>query len=96
MLDESNQACFKPERTIQETEWYFPNETSSQNEREVMAFVNVLREEDILICESVQRGLHSLGHQQGRFIVEGERTYVSEHAVQDFQLNVAPALHESP
>ena len=85
-----------PERTIQQTEWYFPNETPSQGEREVIDFVNVVRKEDIPICESVQRGLHSLGYQQGRFIVDNERTYVSEHAVHDFQLNVARALYESP
>jgi len=85
-----------PERTIQETEWYFPNQTPSQDEREVIDFVNVVRQEDIPICESVQHGLHCQGYQQGRFIVDSERTYVSEYAVHDFQLDVARALHESP
>ena len=61
-----------------------------------MDFGNVVREEDSPICHSVQRALHWRGYQQGRFIVDNERTYVSEHAVHDFQLNVARTLRESP
>lgn len=81
-----------PEHTIQETEWYFPNETPSKQEREVIDFVNVVREEDIPICETVQRGLHSKGYKQGRFIVDADRTDVSEHGVHDFQRRVVQAL----
>jgi len=81
-----------PEQTLQETEWYFPNETPSAQEREVIDFINVVREEDIPICETVQRGLHSKGYKQGRFIVDAGRTDVSEHAVHDFQLRVVQAL----
>ncbi len=84
-----------PEKTRQETEWYFANKTPSVEEQEVIDFVNVVREEDIPICESVQRGLHSMGYRQGRFIVDRDRTYVSEHAVHDFQLNVIRALNAS-
>jgi phenylpropionate dioxygenase-like ring-hydroxylating dioxygenase large terminal subunit len=81
-----------PESTRQETEWYFANKIPTAEEKEVIEFVNVVREEDIPICESVQRGLHSQGYQQGRFIVDRDRTYMSEHAVHDFQLNVIRAL----
>ncbi len=81
-----------PEKTQQETEWYFADKTPTAEEQEVIHFVNIVREEDIPICESVQRGLHSQGYQQGRFIVDRDRTYVSEHAVHDFQLNVIRAL----
>ena len=55
-------------------------------------FVHTVRLEDIPICESVQKGLHSKGYQQGRLIVDPDRTDVSEHAVQDFQRQVASAL----
>ena len=55
-------------------------------------FVHVVRLEDIPICESVQRGLHSKGYAQGRLIVDEDRTYVSGHAVHDFQRQVAMAL----
>jgi len=81
-----------PEKTRQETEWYFADSIPTTEEQEVIDFVNVVREEDIPICESVQRGLHSQGYQQGRFIVDRDRTYVSEHAVHDFQLKVVRAL----
>ena len=74
------------------TEWYFADSIPTSEEQEVIDFVNVVREEDIPICESVQRGLHSQGYQQGRFIVDRDRTYVSEHAVHDFQLKVVRAL----
>ena len=84
-----------PESTRQETEWFFSNDTPSEQEQEVIDFVNVVREEDIPICESVQRGLHSYGYHQGRFIVDKDRTYMSEHAVHDFQLKVMRALHPS-
>ena len=81
-----------PERCVQETEWYFAQATPSAAEREVIDFVNRVREEDLPICESVQRGLHSHGYKQGKFIVDPERGYVSEHAVHDFQRRVLASL----
>ena len=81
-----------PETCVQETEWYFASETPNQQDREVIDFVNTVREEDLPICESVQRGLHSQGYSRGKFIADPERTYVSEHAVHDFQRKVATAL----
>lgn len=59
---------------------------------EAINFVNEIREEDISLCESVQRGLHSRGCQQGKLIVDPDRPYVSEHAVHDFQYKVSQAL----
>jgi choline monooxygenase len=84
-----------PENVIQETEWYFTNQTPTNEERGVIDFVNIVREEDIPICENVQRGLHSKGYKQGRLIVDREHTYVSEHAVHDFQSRVVRALREN-
>ena len=55
-------------------------------------FMHVVRQEDIPICESVQRGLHSMGYSQGRFMVDAARSAFSEHAVHDFQLKIARAL----
>jgi len=48
--------------------------------------------EDNGICESVQRGLASRGYRQGRFIVDPERSELSEHAVHHFHQLVAEAL----
>ena len=81
-----------PERCVQETEWYFPRGEPTAREREVIDFVNAVREEDLPICESVQRGLHSQGYDRGKFIVDPARSFVSEHAVHDFQLKVSAAL----
>ncbi len=49
-------------------------------------------EEDIAACESVQRGLHSMGYNQGRFIVDEDRQLVSENGVHHFHRMVLRAL----
>ena len=81
-----------PERCVQQTEWYFAGNEPTAQEREVIDFVNAVREEDLPICESVQRGLHSQGYDRGKFIVDPARGFASEHAVHDFQLKVSAAL----
>ncbi len=85
-----------PERTLQTVEWYLPEARPSAAEQEVIDFVDVVREEDIPIVESVQRGLHSRGYRQGRFVVDEAGTGMSEHAVHDFQLKVLRALGVTP
>lgn len=85
-----------PERTVQRVEWYFPNATPSAEDQQVIDFVHGVRLEDIPICESVQAGLHSLGYRQGRFVVDADRTEISEHAVHDFQAKVLDALGDAP
>lgn len=81
-----------PEKTVQRCEWYFPHETPTADEMEVIDFVHRVRLEDIPLCQSVQQGLHSLGYRQGRFIVDEARSEISEHAVHDFQSKVLAAL----
>jgi choline monooxygenase len=83
-----------PEQTLQKVEWYFPNDPPTAAEQEVIDFVHGVRLEDIPICESVQQGQHSLGYRQGRFVVDAERSEISEHAVHDFQVKVLRALGE--
>jgi carnitine monooxygenase subunit len=81
-----------PERTVQKVEWYFPHSEPTRDEQEVIDFVHGVRMEDVPICESVQSGLHSLGYRRGRFIVDAERSEISEHAVHDFQRKLLEAL----
>jgi carnitine monooxygenase subunit len=81
-----------PEQTLQKVEWYFPQARLTAAEQEVVDFVHGVRLEDIPICESVQSGLHSLGYRQGRFVVDPERSEISEHAVHDFQSKLLGAL----
>ena len=52
----------------------------------------MLQPEDIGLVESVQRGLNSRGYDQGRLIVDKDRSDVSEHAVHHFQSLVQDAL----
>jgi choline monooxygenase len=81
-----------PEKTVLVIEWYFADETPAAERQEVVDFMHTVRIEDIPICESVQRGLHSMGYSQGRFMVDAARSAFSEHAVHDFQLKVARSL----
>ena len=60
--------------------------------QEVVDFMHTVRIEDIPICESVQRGLNSRGYDQGRFMVDKDRSDESEHAVHHFQSLVQDAL----
>ena len=81
-----------PEQTVQLVEWYFPSDQPTPEQQSVVEFVDVVRDEDIPLCETVQRGLHSMGYTQGRLVASEERGYYSEHAVHDFQRKVLEAL----
>ncbi len=83
-----------PERTLQNIEWYFEGEAPTDEEQAVIDFVDVVRREDFPLVENVQKGLHSHGYKQGRFVVDAARSYISEHAVHDLQLKVLRALGE--
>jgi choline monooxygenase len=82
-----------PERTIEQLDWYCPGGEPSRQLRDAMVYMDeVLQPEDIGLCESVQRGLHSFGYNQGRFVVDPEESELSEHAVHHFQKLVMDAL----
>jgi choline monooxygenase len=81
-----------PEKTLQICEWYFPTRELTQEQQQVVDFINAVRDEDIPLCETVQKGLHSLGYSQGRFVANEARSYFSEHAVHDFQRRVLKSL----
>ncbi|MEQ8666771.1 MAG: aromatic ring-hydroxylating dioxygenase subunit alpha [Rhodospirillales bacterium] len=81
-----------PETTHQRIEWYLDADEPTPEEQDVIDFIDVVRREDFPLVESVQRGLHSQGYGQGRFVVDEGRTYLSEHAVHDFQRRVLSAL----
>ena len=52
-----------------------------------------LQPEDIALCESVQKGLKSMGYNQGRFVIDPAHPQLSEHGVHHFQKMVAQALN---
>ena len=79
--------------TIEYQDWFLPTETPSPQLKEAMDYQkDVLQPEDVSLCESVQRGLKSKGYNQGRFIVDGKRSELSEHGVHHFQALVVNAL----
>ncbi|MEM8647790.1 MAG: aromatic ring-hydroxylating dioxygenase subunit alpha [Pseudomonadota bacterium] len=61
-------------------------------ERALDYFQDVLGPEDVSLVEDVQKGLHSLGYHQGRFMVDQNRSAISELAVHHFQNRVARSL----
>ncbi len=84
-----------PETTHEITDFYFLDNTPNATQTEAIAYVNdVLTPEDIAIVESVQHGLHSRGYNQGRFMVDEERSGLSEHGVHYFHSLVLNALAE--
>lgn len=84
-----------PERCIEYQDWFVPDGKPTKQLSDAMAYQkDVLQPEDIGLCESVQRGLHSMAYNQGRFIVDRGRTELSEHAVHHFQALVRTALGE--
>lgn len=86
-----------PETTFEHFDFYFAADGHPDCEREAIEYVdNVLQPEDIGLIESVQRGLHSRGYHQGRFIVDRNRTHMSEHGLHHFHGLVLEALGETP
>ncbi len=83
----------EPERMVQKCEYYFLHDEPTEEENEFIEFVHSVRLEDVPLCESVQKGFHSLGYRQGRFVVDSERTQISEHAVHDFQRKWLKAMN---
>lgn len=82
-----------PERTVEHLDWFLPVAEPTKQLAEAMAYMDeVLQPEDISLCESVQKGLHSKGYNQGRFVIDKSLSHLSEHAVHHFQKMVVGAL----
>ena len=82
-----------PEMTHQVFTYHAPQPGLTETEtRALDYFQDVLGPEDVALVENVQKGLHSLGYHQGRFMVDESRPHLSEHAVHHFQRLVGKAL----
>ncbi len=80
-------------RTNEYQDWFTPGGKLTPQLKEAADYQkDVLQPEDIGLCESVQRGLYSNSYNQGRFIVDRDKTELSEHAVHHFQVMVMDAL----
>ena len=86
-----------PETTLEHFDFNTLSDTLSDSEQDAKRYVDeVLQPEDIALVESVQRGLHSLGYSQGRFMIDKDRTFVSEHGLHHFHSLVLDALGDLP
>jgi choline monooxygenase len=77
-IDENN--------TLVVYEFYFDDRTSEADRKEMIALIDRVQREDIVICESVQRGLRSGFYEQGQLILS------RENGIQHFQRLVFDAL----
>jgi hypothetical protein len=82
-----------PEHTVERLDLFLPDATfNGQEQAYADYFRNVLNPKNISLDEDVQKSLHQMGYNQGRFIVDAERTDISEHAVHHFQALVHEAM----
>jgi len=56
--------------------------------------MNMFNQEDIAIVESVQRGMSSLGYDQGRYVCDPAESWFSETLLHGFHLQVLEALED--
>jgi len=62
------------ERTLAIFEWYLPEKNlSSQAAKDSVAFSDEIQIEDVAICETVQKNLHSRSYERGRYSVKQEK-----------------------
>ena len=86
-----------PERTLETFDFYLRNATPDAEEQATIDyFEKTLNPEDFGLVESVQRGLHSRGFHQSRYVIDEGRTEVSEHALHHFHSLVLDALGDLP
>ena len=82
-----------PETTRERWDFYFTSREPTELERRFIDYIkSVLVAEDVGLCQQVQKGLHSLGYRQGRFVVDRAHPEFSEHHVHIFQKMVHAAL----
>jgi choline monooxygenase len=61
-----------PQRTLAIYEYCFVDAVSAEEERDFVKFIDQVQDEDVVLCESVQRGLRSGYFDQGRLMLSRE------------------------
>jgi len=63
-------------------EWYLPEEALNSNAaREAVEFSDQIQLEDVAICETVQKNLHSRSYERGRYSVKQEKGVHAFHTM---------------
>jgi choline monooxygenase len=82
-----------PEITLETLEFLLMDKKPNATEQaSIDWFRDTLNPEDISLVESVQRGLHSRGYNQGRYIIDKDLSQNSEHGLHHFHSLVLKAL----
>lgn len=82
------------EKTLIRFGYYSTHDQIPEVTRACMNWMNTeLGPEDIRLNITVQKGLHSLGYNQGRYVIDAQRSNESEHLVHRFHTLVHRALH---
>ncbi len=85
------------DRCAERVDIYTP-EGEGENDKNLIAvkdlFMNMFNQEDIAIVESVQRGISSLGYDQGRYVCDAAESWFSETLLHGFHMQVLEALEE--
>ena len=64
----------EPERSLAIFEWYLPEkDLGSEAAKASVRFSDEIQQEDMAICEAVQKNLRSRSYQRGRFSVKQEK-----------------------
>lgn len=84
-----------PEESLLRFGYYSAHDPLPEVARASMQWMNEsLGPEDIELNISVQKGLHSMGYDQGRYMIDAARSNESEHLVHHFHTLVYKALHK--
>ena len=91
-----NEIPIGPEKTLLRFGHYIPNNRAQNNlsKAAIKWFNEKLGPEDIDLNLYVQKGLHSSGFDQGRYMIDPERSSNSEHLLHHFHSLVFKALHD--
>lgn len=82
------------ERSLLRFGYYSTNEQTAEVSKACMRWMNEdLGPEDIALNISVQKGLHSQGYSQGRYMIDAQRSNESEHLVHHFHSLVFNGIH---
>jgi choline monooxygenase len=83
-----------PGRSLEHADIYGPtNEDFPNLEAAKSLFAEMFNQEDIALVESVQRGLESLGYDQGRYVADPAESWFTESGLHRFHSQILEALN---
>jgi len=83
-----------PETTMENFDLYCLTNPPGETEARMFDYhAQIVNGEDVGVCEGVQRGIKSRGYNQGRLMINKDRSWWSEHAVHHFERQVWKALN---